>query len=230
MQKYPICVCRKPYGISVRMLLQGQATATLPTQHWPVLHCVQSSFPLQSRCLQLQLPFDICLLLFKTEIHYKHFIAAHQLLVFLLSKGCDSQAGMLSAFFQSSQWSLWEHETVLKLCSFLVPDRTQLITYKHQLHEVELLSEAVTPASREQWQIFFPGLTDSSYVNWFLITDFRQPTSLCCPLTAGPPAREALGPERSLRSSSPIIFYCRQMHYISPLIHVINLICKNWLD
>lgn len=147
-------------------------------------------------------------------------------------KGTDIAA----AFLQSSWWQLSQCRTQL-WCP--IPSLFQMTPShdlpKYHLHEVVVPKEAVTPAAAatEKWQIIFPELTDLLCVKRFLNIPLSQPQqrhmSLCFPLVAGLLVTEAPGPERPLRSWSPVIFYCRQTHYISPLINVINRTCKNSL-
>lgn len=163
--------------------------------------------------------------------------------ILLLSKGNDSQTGIHYSgpplkrrrqlqgphFSKAPSGNYCNKKDDWWPIPFYFQTAPSLVLHMHHPCEEVLLKEAVTPASSEQQQYFFPELTDLLYVNLFLITACLRPTSLCCPLVAGPPAREALGAERPLRSSSPITLYCRQMHYISRLINVINLVCKNSL-
>lgn len=164
--------------------------------------------------------------------HREKFVAAAQELPPLQSPTEKEQTA--AAFLQSSWWQLSQCRTQL-WCP--IPSLFQMTPShdlpKYHLHEVVVPKEAVTPAATEKWQIFFPELTDLLCVKRFLIIPLSQPQqrhmSLCFPLVAGLPVTEAPGPERPLRSWSPIIFYCRQTHYISPLINVINCTRKNSL-
>lgn len=88
-----------------------------------------------------------------------------------------------------------------------------------------LPKEAVKTASREEEKNIFSQSWQIHYaLKYFLITPLSQPHQwrtvwmVCL-------QREQLGSERPLRS----ILYCRQTHYVHPLINVINPVCKSSL-